>query len=319
MNLFSMTDALLRDRDSLYQTAAEGKDTGKLCAKLLVIFVITSALYGAAMGCFRWIHPEYVFSDFALSTQSEAITGRVAGIDVKKRAIYAKDVNVPRVTDAEIRFNTSRPTDPYKVASIGEEKGYTAIVLAPGSVLCEPGAWRLPLLVALKTPLLFVLTLLICAPALYVLNLAFGMRLHFMPAMMLMAFALSATGTMLGVFIPIVGLFTVVTESYHFMKVFHLLVFVVAGLFGVKVLGGGLIRLAQAGAGASDSLVATWFRTRPLLLAWLLLYCLVGAQLAWTLKPFLGTPYLPATPPFRFESGNIYVSFFQSLAQMSRF
>lgn len=31
------------------------------------------------------------------------------------------------------------------------------------------------------------------------------------------------------------------------------------------------------------------------------------------LKPFLGTPYLPATPPFRLERGNIFVSTFGSM------
>jgi hypothetical protein len=57
---------------------------------------------------------------------------------------------------------------------------------------------------------------------------------------------------------------------------------------------------------------------RAALVSWLILYGLVGGQVAWTLKPFLGTPYLPALPPFRLESGNIYVSFFSSLNAMSK-
>ena len=47
-----------------------------------------------------------------------------------------------------------------------------------------------------------------------------------------------------------------------------------------------------------------------------MLYALVGGQLAWTLKPFLGTPYLPETPPFRIESGNIYVSAFKTVGKL---
>ena len=39
----------------------------------------------------------------------------------------------------------------------------------------------------------------------------------------------------------------------------------------------------------------------------------MGAQVAWTLKPFLGTPYLPETPPFRLDKGNIFVSTLESL------
>jgi hypothetical protein len=106
-------------------------------------------------------------------------------------------------------------------------------------------------------------------------------------------------------------LFTVVTENYHFMKVLHVLVFAIAGAFGVSVLHGGLKRLAPRG-------FAGFLRVKALLLSWLVLYALVGGQVAWTLKPFLGTPYLPATPPFRIESGNIYVSMARSVTRMGR-
>ena len=119
---------------------------------------------------------------------------------------------------------------------------------------------------------------------------------------------LAATGTMLGVFVPIAGLFTWVTDNYHFMKVMHLLIFAVAGFFGVRVLYEAVMKLAPEGTARS--------RAFALAFCWLVLYAVVGAQLAWTLKPFLGTPYLPAMPPFRLESGNIYVSFFQSLARL---
>jgi len=310
MNPVSMMDKLLRDRESLYARAAQGDGLGGLCLKLLLIFIVTSALYGAAMGSFRWFHPAYYFSDYEVVAPAAQAAGRVAGTNVAERKVYLVDKPAPPLANAEVRFNVSRPTDPYKVVSVGEEKGYGFLALAPDAPLEEPGAWTLPLLVALKTPLLFVVSLLACCLVLYTLNLAFGMGLHFLPSMTLMAFALAATGVMLGVFIPVVALFSVVTESYHFMKILHVAVFAIAGLFGVTVLYGGLKRLAPEGIDSR--------KIRALLLSWLLLYGLVGGQLAWTLKPFLGTPYLPATPPFRVESGNIYVSVFESMSQLSR-
>ena len=310
MNPVSMMDKLLRDRESLYARAAQGDGLGGLCLKLLLIFIVTSALYGAAMGSFRWFHPEYYFSDYEVVAPAAQAAGRVAGTNVAERKVYLVDKPAPPLADAEVRFNVSRPTDPYKVVSVGEEKGYGFLTLEPDAPLEEPGAWMLPLLVALKTPLLFVVSLVACCLVLYTLNLAFGMGLHFLPSMTLMAFALAATGVMLGVFIPVVALFSVVTESYHFMKILHVAVFAIAGLFGVTVLYGGLKRLAPEGIDSR--------KIRALLLSWLLLYGLVGGQLAWTLKPFLGTPYLPATPPFRVESGNIYVSVFESISQLSR-
>ena len=106
----------------------------------------------------------------------------------------------------------------------------------------------------------------------------------------------------------IAALFSAVTENYHFMKIFHLGAFAVAGMFGVRVLGEGLVKLAPEQRGG----------IRPLMASWLLLYSLVGAQIGWSLKPFLGSPYLPATPPFRLDRGNVYVSGFQSFSQMTK-
>jgi hypothetical protein len=308
VNLLSTMDALLRDPETVYQRAAEGRDLGKLCGQLLAIFVLTAALYGAAMGAFRWVHLEYFFSNFELKApDGRLFEGSVAGMNVATNTVYTPQTDLPRLGSAQIRFNASRPSDPYHVQSIGEEGGYGAIMLARGPALREAAAWRIPPLVALKVPVLFVLTLAICAMAFYVLNLALGIRLHLMPVMTTMAFGLAATGVMLGVLAPITALFSIVTENYHFMKVLHLLVFALSGLFGVKVLYRGLIALAPNGSRGVAALV----------LACLLLYCVVGGQVAWTLKPFLGTPYLPATPPFRAESGNIYVSFFQSLSHVA--
>ena len=219
---------------------------------------------------------------------------------------------------AKIRFNVTHPSDPYEVVLISTEGGYGVIELSSESVLKEADTWTMPLLVSLKAPLLFVSTLLICSMALYMLNLSFGIGLKFMPTMTLMIFSLTATGAMLGVFVPIVGFFSAVTENYHLIKVMHLLVVAVAGLFGVRVLGEGLARLAPESKDGVIKGVIKRFRTNMLLTSWLALYTIVGGQLAWTLKPWFGTPYLPSTPPFRMTSGNIYVTFFESLFQMGR-
>jgi hypothetical protein len=315
MNVLRMMDDLLRDRNTLYEMATHRERLGGMCARLLLIFLLTTCIYGAAMGCFRWAHSGYYFSNFELSTPGQApVSGKVAGMTVDDRTVYTQ-VELPATEpETTVRFNLSDPSEPYKVAETGKEKGYQKMVLAPGASLAEGDAWKLPVMVAVKTPLLFILTLLVCTPALYVINLALGMRLHFMPVMTLMVFALAGTGVMLVVFAPIALLFSMVTASYHFMKVLHLLIFVIAGLFGVKILGEGLARMRQEQAEEAGS--PPRGKGRLVLLAWLLLYALVGAQLAWTLKPFLGTPYLPDTPPFRVERGNIFVSTWESFQQI---
>jgi len=140
-------------------------------------------------------------------------------------------------------------------------------------------------------------------------RIAAGDGLKAMAGKFLLVFALAAA-----LYGAAMGMFRAIHPEFFFstyLKVMHLLIFAVAGIFGVRVLWEGLWRLT--GRGAFRKIRAT-----ALLGAWLILYCFVGGQLAWTLKPFLGTPYLPATPPFRIESGNIYVSFFQSLAKVTR-
>jgi len=312
MNLIGMIDELLRNRSALYQQAQQQDQLRPLCLRLLVFFLLSSAIYGAVMGAYRSIHPAYFFSDFELITADQPpIKGDVAGMMVERNTVYTHAKLPPEITDATIRFNRTNPSDPYIVNSIGEEKGYTKIVLAPETVLTENNRWMQPAMVAVKIPLLFLLTLLVCSLALYILNLAFGMKLHFAPSMTLMLFALAGTGVMLVVFAPISLLFSVVTTSYHFMKILHVVVFVIAGLFGVKILGEGLANMQEP----EDDVVQAYRskgRAQLVLFSWLLLYCLVGAQLAWTLKPFLGTPYLPATPPFRLDKGNIFVSTIES-------
>lgn len=308
MGLLGTVNALLRDRTRLYEEARQSRTLWKLCGHLAAIFVITSGVYGGVMGAFRCFHPDYFFSNFELLVPGQpAVKGRVEGMIAEARAVYTRSTLPQHVPGATIRFNMSRPSEAYAVASLTSEKGYGRIVLAEGAALREADAWKLPLRVAVKTPLLFVLTLLVCALALYVLNLAFGMNLHFMPTMTVMGFGLAATGVLLVVFAPIALLFTAVTDSYHFMKMLHVAVFTVAGGFGLKTLNDALAGMDPPPA-ATDASPRARKHPRGLLAAWLVLYCVVGAQLAWTLKPFLGTPYLPETPPFRIESGNIFVS-----------
>ncbi len=337
MHLLTMMDELLRNRDTLYRTARDGGNIAVLCRRLLLLFLISSALYGAVMGAYRSIHPDFFFSDFELiPITGQPLQGDVAGMASNTRSIYTRESLPPLTPGMQVRFNRTDPSEAFAVQSFGVEKGYNKIVLVPGVPFAEHNRWLQPALVALKIPLLFLLTLLVCAFALYIVNLAVGMQLHFSASMLLMLFALAGTGVLLVVFTPIALLFTVVTTSYHFMKIMHVLIFIVAGLFGVKILAEGLTAMQampnEAANNTDDALpptpprfpdgdirplavprtLANTHRVRVVLFSWLLLYCLVGAQLAWTLKPFLGTPYLPATPPFRLEQGNIFVSTIES-------
>src|SRR6266446_6433691 len=80
-----------------------------------------------------------------------------------------------------------------------------------------------------KVPALFVLTLLICFPSLYVFSTLLGSRLPFLATLTMTVTVLASLG-------PIVAFFSVSTESYNFMKLLNVAFFAVAGFLGVGAL-----------------------------------------------------------------------------------
>jgi hypothetical protein len=349
--MISEVDALLRDRERFYGRVADAGFHGRLAWMCLTVFLVTGLCYGGVMGAYRWLHPQFVLSDYRvtgkvfaeakdsidandLSEGNEPVYGRrtdsrmravdakasvdgdvatvvgkVAGVNFDKGIIFVKLGNWPDgMEDIRVCFNLTRPTEAYKVAKLGKDGEYHTITLSEGAILKQAAAWRLPIWTSLKVPALFLANLAVCLFAFYVMNLFIGVDMRFGSMVMVTLLALAATGVMLAVFVPVIAVFAVCTESYHFVKVMHVATFTIAGFFGLRVLAEGLGRLAPPEVPGR--------RLGVLLSAWLILYMVVGGQLAWMMKPFLGTPYLPATPPFRIESGNIYVNTFRSLARM---
>jgi len=54
---------------------------------------------------------------------------------------------------------------------------------------------------------------------------------------------------------------------------------------------------------------------RRLFKVWLIVYALVGAQMGWILRPFIGSPDLPFTW-FRQRGGNVFVDVLRTVAEM---
>src|SRR6266446_5725717 len=84
-----------------------------------------------------------------------------------------------------------------------------------------------------KVPALFVLTLLISFPSLYVFSTLLGSRLPFRATLNLLLATVTMTVTVLASLGPIVAFFSVSTESYNFMKLLNVAFFAVAGFLGV--------------------------------------------------------------------------------------
>jgi hypothetical protein len=81
----------------------------------------------------------------------------------------------------------------------------------------------------------------------------------------------------------------------------------VAAVRGVSFLSYGVRIVAANTEGASAR--------RRFVQLWVLLYAIVGSQMAWTLRPFVGAPSLPFEL-FRNLGGNFYSNVFGSIGEI---
>jgi hypothetical protein len=155
------------------------------------------------------------------------------------------------------------------------------------------GGWHggaLSLFVALKLPLVLLgtsaLTMLFNA---FVASL-FGLSLRFGQVAVLTLFALAVASLLLASLAPIAWFFTLsVPEpstaargTHNLLYLLHTTFVGACGLAGTAVLWRGLVRIRP---GAPN--------LRKAYLAWVVTFALVGGEVAWALRPFVGSVYRP--------------------------
>ncbi len=149
---------------------------------------------------------------------------------------------------------------------------------------------------ALKVPLLFLTTLGLCLPAFCVVNTLVGLRADLPRALQALLRAQAALAIVLCSFAPFTLVVYASTTRYSWVLLWNGLLFAAASLAGQVVL-----RVAYGPLVRRDP------RHRLMLRVWLGLYVLVAIQLAWVLRPFVGSPHAPVEL-FRAESwGNAYL------------
>lgn len=122
-------------------------------------------------------------------------------------------------------------------------------------------------------------------------------RLTFQMTLRLLLAAIAVNMALLASFGPVTGFFTLSTESYPFMIVLNVAFFAVSGAVGL-----GFLRKALAGV--FDGALAPG---RNVFRVWILIYAVVGAQMGWILRPFIGDPNRPFQL-FRERQGNFFVA-----------
>ncbi len=201
-----------------------------------------------------------------------------------------------------------------------------------------------------KVPLLFFLTLLVTFPSLYVFNALVGSRLEPGAVGRLLIAALGVMTAVQASLGPITAFFSLSTTSYPFMLLLNVAVFAVSGFLGLSFLLQTLHRLdAQPPAPPprpvapdpppeplidplsepladplSEPLLGPLdrFGARPItprvqtvFRIWMVVFSLVGAQMGWVLRPFVGNPNLPFSW-FRERQHNFFVGVLEALGRL---
>ncbi|MEU4527285.1 hypothetical protein AB0F49_03560 [Micromonospora ureilytica] len=130
----------------------------------------------------------------------------------------------------------------------------SAIALACyGAVL---GFFHSPLMAltsALKLPLLFLVTLAICLPTLYLFNLVFGARLSVRQSLALVMVAITVTSMLAVAFAPISLFFLITANDYGFFKLLNVAILTLSALVGLRFLTSGMQVLNDHGLLAPEA------------------------------------------------------------------
>lgn len=217
----------------------------------------------------------------------------------------------------------------------------------------------------IKVPALFLLTLLVTLPSLYVFNALAGSRLSGVALLRLLVASLAVTLAVLASFGPIVAFFSVTTSSYPFMLLLNVLLMAVAGVLGLGFLLQTMHRLtlpsslplakrlpksdapaptesitvsdprpyaepvtttehmpnvesettAEQPVSALEPVGWQGHNVRAVFACWVVVFGLVGAQMSWVLRPFVGAPGMPFEW-LRARESNFFVAVQRTLIEL---
>ena len=206
----------------------------------------------------------------------------------------------------------------------------------------------------IKVPALFLLTLIVTFPSLYVFNAMVGSRLNLPSVFRLLIASLGVNLAVLASLGTIIAFFSVSTKSYNFMVLFNVLIFAIAGFLGLVFLLQTLNRITvsqESGGTPREPLQPS--RTPPtgeesdadpretpdaemieepgpldsveghvlgrhvqlVFRCWVVVFGLVGAQMGWVLRPFIGDPSIPFQW-FRQRESNFFEAVFHAVISL---
>lgn len=162
---------------------------------------------------------------------------------------------------------------------------------------------------AIKLPVLFLGTLLICFPGFFVVQVLVGSRLRLAQVLALVMGALALSAILLAAVVPVTVFFLMTGANYYFLTLLHVVIVLGAGLIGMAALHEGLAYACeQRGVYPKKAMV--------IMKGWAVLFAFVGIQMAWNLQPFVGDRGEPFQL-FRHGEGNFYTAIVYSLEKLT--
>lgn len=216
---------------------------------------------------------------------------------------------------------------------------YSLLKEIPPTISDPNGRYMQLLATTIKVPALFYLTLLVTFPSLYVFNALVGSRLSVTSVLRLLIASLAVNLAVLASLGPIVLFFSLTTTSYPFVVLVNVIVFTVAGVLGLGFLRQTLHRLTRRPppavnieAQSSESQESPDTEVEPSALdmpqrdtfgrhtrlvfgCWMIVFALVGGQMGWVLRPFIGNPNLEFSW-FRERGSNFFVTVLKTIGAL---
>lgn len=164
------------------------------------------------------------------------------------------------------------------------------------------------LVTGIKVPCLILFSLIICFPALFVIQYMIGSKMTFFQMVSIILSGFIVFTTIALSFSPIVIFFMITSDNYSFLKLLHVAIFTFSGIFTIKTIITGLTYSCEK-KNVYPKLGLTVFKI------WIVILAFVSSQLAWNLRPFVGSRDMPFEI-FRARESNFYVAVIQSVGSL---
>ena len=193
----------------------------------------------------------------------------------------------------------------------------------------ESNGWALMQSISsgLKIPLLFLTTLFVTMPSLYVFNALAGSHLKIDTVLRLLMSMMTVTLVVMCSLVPIIMFFSLSTPNYYFIKVLTVAVCMLGGILGLFFMRRTLKELKpeETMKRTSEDISQETLEDitkeikqyvpRMIFGIWMVAFALVGMQMSWLMRPFIGRAGEEFTW-FRAPESNFFINLIRSIGRM---